>query len=214
MRAIFLDRDGVICYNRSDYVKSWQEFRFLPGAKQSLVALGRLGFAIVVVTNQSAVGRGIVKAATVEEIHRRMVAELASYGARVDRIFYCPHHPEAECNCRKPKPGLLVKAADEMGIDLSQSYMIGDAASDLIAGQTAGCRSILLLSGRGLRQIAPALSTVNRSFTIMRSLVQAAGYILKAEEHLADQNVTKEVFNLHQDSSLPSLKKTLLTTYD
>ena len=93
MRAIFLDRDGVICENRSDYVKSWREFEFLPGVKDSIAALSRLGLPIVVVTNQAAIGRGLVSAEAVEAIHERMVAEIAAYGGRIDRVIYCPHRP-------------------------------------------------------------------------------------------------------------------------
>lgn len=104
MRAIFLGRDGVICQDRRDDLKSWSEFEFLPGIKESLAALSRLGLPIVVVTNQPAIGRGLVPVAVVEDIHRRMVAEIAAYGGHIDRVIYCPHCPEDECSCRKPRP--------------------------------------------------------------------------------------------------------------
>ncbi|MCB0212549.1 MAG: HAD family hydrolase [Anaerolineae bacterium] len=181
MRAIFLDRDGVICENRSDYVKNWQEFKFLPGAKQSLAALRYLELPIIVVTNQSAIGRGIVSADVVDDIHHRMMTEIQGYGGHITHVYCCPHHPEDECDCRKPKPGMLLQAAQELGIDLSQSYMIGDAASDLIAGHQAGCHSILVLTGRGLPQLARAFGSVNKQFTITRNLMQAAGHIYRIE---------------------------------
>lgn len=181
MRAIFLDRDGVICENRSDYVKSWREFKFLPGAKQSLAALRYLGLPIIVVTNQSAIGRGVVPANVVDHIHRRMVAEIQAYGGQISKVYCCPHHPEAGCVCRKPQPGMLQQAAQELGVELNGSYMIGDAMSDLRAGQQAGCHPILVLTGRGLPQLAPALASMNKPFTITGNLMQAASYIYRLE---------------------------------
>lgn len=178
--AIFLDRDGVICENRVDHVKNWDEFQFLPGAKVSLAALSLLGLPIVVVTNQAIVGRGLVPASTVDGIHQRMVAEVEAYGGRIDRVVYCPHRPEDRCHCRKPEPGMLLQVADELGIDLSSSYLIGDAATDLIAGQSVGCKNFLVLTGRGLQQLLPAFRTANH-FTITGNLMKATTHILKAE---------------------------------
>ena len=186
MRAVFLDRDGVICENRPDHVKNWDEFQFLPGAKNSLAALSRLGLAVVVVTNQAVVGRGIVPASTVDDIHRRMVDEVATFGGRIDRVVYCPHHPDENCGCRKPKAGMLLQAANEMGIDLRRSYMVGDAASDLLAGQCVGCRTFMVLTGRGLQQLVPAFRSVDGQFTITRNLMGATTHILKAELNVAD----------------------------
>ena len=186
MRAVFLDRDGVICENRPDHVKKWDEFQFLPGAKDSLAALSRLGLAVVVVTNQAVIGRGIVSVSMVDDIHRRMMAEVATFGGRIDRVVYCPHRPEEDCGCRKPKAGMLLQVANEMGIDLSRSYMIGDAASDLLAGQCAGCRTFMVLTGRGLQQLVPAFHSVDGQFTITRNLMGATTHILKAELSVAD----------------------------
>lgn len=180
MRAIFLDRDGVICENRSDHVKSWDEFRFLPGAKHSLAALSRLGLPVVVITNQAVIGREIVPASVVDDIHRRMMAEVEAYGGRIDRVVYCPHRPEDGCGCRKPEPGMLFQVAIEMGIDLSRSYLVGDAATDLVAGRRAGCQSFLVLTGRGVQQLLPALRAMDH-FTITRNLMGAAAHIVKAE---------------------------------
>lgn len=186
MRAIFLDRDGVICVNRHDYIKSWAEFQFLPDAKNSLAALSRLGLPVVIVTNQSAIGRGIVPASVVEDIHRRMVAEIVVHGGRIDRVLYCPHSPEARCDCRKPQPGMLLQAAQEMNIDLASSYLVGDAATDILAGNRVGCRTFLALTGRGFQQLLPALGAVGNNFTIVRSLMEATTQILKAELEIAD----------------------------
>lgn len=189
MRAIFLDRDGVICENRADHVKSWDEFRFLPGAKASLAALSRLGLPVIVVTNQAIVDRGMTPASVVDDIHRRMVAEVEAHGGRIDRVVYCPHRPEDRCACRKPEPGMLLQVANEMGINLRRSYMVGDAATDLMAGQLVGCRPFLVLTGRGFQQLVPALRSVNH-FTVTRNLVGATTHILKAELSIVDEMET------------------------
>ena len=181
MRAIFLDRDGVICKNRSDHVKSWQEFEFLPGAKKSLAALSQLNLPIIVVTNQAVVNRGLATASVVEDIHRRMVAEITAAGGRIDRVIYCSHRPEDNCECRKPKPGMLLQAAQEMNLDLAGSYFVGDAATDLIAARQVNCQAFLVLTGRGFQQLMPALQSVGREFTLTRNLMGAADHILASE---------------------------------
>lgn len=186
MQAIFLDRDGVICENRSDHVKSWDEFRFLPGAKTSLAALSQLGLPIVVVTNQAIVGRKMVPSSVVDDIHQRMVAEIEADGGRIDRVMYCPHRPEDRCGCRKPESGMLLQAADEMGIDLSASYLVGDAASDMLAGQRVGCQLLFVLTGRGFQQLLPAVHSVD-DFTITRNLMGAATRIINAEMGVSDE---------------------------
>lgn len=186
MRAVFLDRDGVICTNRPDHVKTWQEFEFLPGVQESLVTLAQLNLPIVVVTNQGAVGRGLVSAQAVEEIHRQMVAQVLAWGGRIDRVLCCPHRPEDNCDCRKPKPGMLRQAATEMGIDLQRSYMVGDAASDVMAGQQAGCNAYLVLTGRGLEQLVPAFQASVRPFTITNNLLTATNQIVDAESRLGN----------------------------
>jgi D-glycero-D-manno-heptose 1,7-bisphosphate phosphatase len=202
MRAIFLDRDGVICENRPDHVKGWHEFRFLPGAKYSLAALSRLDLPIIVVTNQAIVGRGIVPASVVDDIHRRMVAEVEAYGGRIDRVVYCPHRPEDRCGCRKPEPGMLLQVADEMGIDLSQSYLVGDAATDLMAGQLVGCQLLFVLTGRGLQQLLPTFQAVS-CFAVTRNLVGATTHIIQAELGLL--NETEERILASLSYPLPSL---------
>lgn len=153
MKTVFVDRDGVINVNRDDHVKSWKEFVFLPGVVQSLAELTSFGFRIVVITNQAAINRGIVSRESVELIHRRMVAALRSGGAVVEEVLCCPHRPEEACECRKPQPGLLLQAAIRLGIDLTESYLIGDALTDIRAAQEVGSHPILVLTGRGLQQL-------------------------------------------------------------
>jgi D-glycero-D-manno-heptose 1,7-bisphosphate phosphatase len=186
MHAIFLDRDGVICENRSDHVKTWQEFQFIPGAKSSLVALSKLGLPIIVVTNQAAINRGLASAKVVEEIHNQMVREIEAEGGRIDRVIYCPHRPDEICNCRKPEPGMLLEAAKDLDLDLTRSYMIGDAVTDLVAGQQVGCQTFLVLTGRGSQQLKPAFQSVRRQFMVTRNLLEAAYQIIKIEQYLGN----------------------------
>lgn len=147
-RNVFLDRDGVINENRADHVKSWAEFRWLPGALEGLRLLTEHGFRIFIVTNQAAVNRGLMTHSALAEIHLRMMSIAASHGAAITGLRFCPHRPDEDCGCRKPRPGMLLDLASEHQVDLSTAYMIGDAPSDIAAGQAAGCRTILVLSGR------------------------------------------------------------------
>lgn len=150
--AVFLDRDGVIIQNRADYVKSLAEVEFLPGALAAVARLASLGGLVVIVTNQSAIDRGVLSPGAAEAINQHVLAQVQAVGGRVDGIFVCPHRPEAGCACRKPRPGLLLQAAERLGIDLAASVMIGDAVSDLEAGRAAGTQAMLVRTGRGAGQ--------------------------------------------------------------
>ncbi len=174
--AIFLDRDGVICANRDDYVKSWEEFRFLPGAKEAIRQLATLGWPIIVITNQSAVGRKLLSHRELAAIHRRMEAEIVAAGGRLDAVFYCPHLPEEHCPCRKPNPGMLFKAAQQLGLDLEHSVLVGDALSDIHAGARAGIlQRYLVLTGRGKAALREAQHAVGLPyFTVAHDLAEVA----------------------------------------
>jgi len=150
--AVFLDRDGVINENRLDYVKSWEEFTFLPGALVALQRLANFPYAVVVVSNQSAVGRGLLSLHGLEEIHRRMKEMVESQGGRLDDILYCPHTPDAGCGCRKPQVSLLYEATRQLDLDLNRSYMVGDSLSDIQMSVNAHCQPVLVLTGRGQEQ--------------------------------------------------------------
>ncbi len=151
--AIFLDRDGVVIENRDNYVRTWDDVLIFPQALKALAKVSDSLYKIVLVTNQSAVGRGLLKLETAEEINRRLVSRIEEAGGRVDGVYLCPHAPVDKCDCRKPKPGLILQAARELDIDLSHSIMIGDAQTDLLAARAAGVgRMALVRSGRGARQ--------------------------------------------------------------
>lgn len=146
--AVFLDRDGVINRNRRDYVTSWAEFEFLPGVLDALARLRAAGRRVIVVTNQSAVGRGLLAGEELERLHERMRAAIAAAGGAIEEVLVCPHHPQSGCTCRKPRPGLLLTARDKLGVDLRRSILVGDHVTDLAAAAAAGCAAVLVLSGR------------------------------------------------------------------
>jgi D-glycero-D-manno-heptose 1,7-bisphosphate phosphatase len=151
--AIFLDRDGVIIENRPNYVRSWADVAIHPQALEALVALGDTPYKIIMVTNQSAVGRGIISLETANRINGRLVRVIEERNGRIDATYLCPHAPWEGCACRKPQPGLLLRAAQEHNLDLSRSLMIGDALTDLEAGLAAGVAEVILLgTGRGQEQ--------------------------------------------------------------
>jgi rfaE bifunctional protein nucleotidyltransferase chain/domain len=145
--ALFLDRDGTLIEDVG-YPRDPQEVRLLPGCAAALAALKKRGFALVVISNQSGVGRGLIAPAEAAKVHRRFADLLAEQGVEADVVYYCPHAPEEKCSCRKPSPESLLRAAQEVDIALSRSFMVGDKPSDVEAGQRAGCRTVLLCAGR------------------------------------------------------------------
>lgn len=152
--AIFLDRDGVVIENRADYVREWSHVSLLPNAIEALSGFHREGFKIILVTNQSVVGHGLIMLQDAQQINERLVRTIQEQGGWVDGVFMCPHKPEDNCDCRKPLPGMLLQAAQEHSIDLSASWMVGDAWTDLVAGQAAGVAgTILVRTGRGAAQL-------------------------------------------------------------
>jgi D-glycero-D-manno-heptose 1,7-bisphosphate phosphatase len=156
--AVFLDRDGVINYNREDYVKSPEEFVLLPGAAAAAARLTQAGCALFIISNQAGVGKGVMTEAALAAITRKMLDGLAEAGACVQGIYYCPHSPEAGCDCRKPLPGLLRRAGRDHGLDLSQTVFVGDDRRDLAAGAAAGAPTVLVLTGKTSRADAEALA--------------------------------------------------------
>ena len=144
MPAVFLDRDGVINRRRPDHVKAWEEFEFLPGVLAALASLRSMNTPVVVVTNQGAVGRGLLSAEALGRIHTRMLQAIRAAGGHVEAIYACLHAPAENCRCRKPAPTLLQRASLELGIALPASIMVGDSRSDVEAARAAGCRPVLI----------------------------------------------------------------------
>ena len=150
--AVFLDRDGVLNENRADYVRTWEQVVFLPGAFAAMQRLASSPFAVVVVTNQSAVGRGLMTVDELAVINQGIVAAVQQAGGRIDAVYACPHAPEDACPCRKPRPGMLLQAAQDLGIDPARSHLVGDAVSDVEAALAAGVRPVMVRTGRGVKQ--------------------------------------------------------------
>jgi D-glycero-D-manno-heptose 1,7-bisphosphate phosphatase len=137
--ALLLDRDGVINRRRPGHVRSWAEFEFLPGVLQALREVERWGVRVIVLTNQSAVGRALITGADLDAIHGRMADEVASAGGRIEAVLSCLHRPDDGCGCRKPRTGLFEAASRRLGVCLPDSVMIGDSQTDVEAATAAGC---------------------------------------------------------------------------
>jgi len=144
-KVVFIDRDGVINQDSSAYIKSWSEFKFLPRSLEALHNLTQHHFRSYLITNQSAVNRKLITPETLTHIHSNMLAGIIAAGGRLDDIFFCPHLPDEDCNCRKPKPGLILAAQKKYDVHLAGSYMIGDSAKDIVCARQAGCGFTLLV---------------------------------------------------------------------
>ena len=154
-RAVFLDRDGTINVEK-DYLYKIDDFEFITGAPEAIKRLKKAGFVVIVVSNQSGVARGYFDEDAVNRLHQHIQTELTAYGTSIDDYYFCPHHPDKglgayklDCNCRKSKPGMLLQAALEHNLDLQHSFMVGDKLADIVAGERAGCKCLLVVTGYG-----------------------------------------------------------------
>lgn len=183
--AVFLDRDGTI-NEQMGYINHTCRFQLLPGAANAIKKLNDAGIPVVVISNQSGLARGYFPEELLVAVHEKMNRQLAEVGAHVDGIYYCPHHPEAKeerfrtaCNCRKPKPGLVLQASEEMGLDPKRSYMVGDRWSDIKTAANCGATSILVRTGygRGDEQYIGPHQEIQPDFKA-DDLSEAVGWIL------------------------------------
>lgn len=149
-RAIFLDRDGVVNENRDDYVKNKNEFIFLPQVFTAINKFNQMGFLTIIITNQSAINRGIITKTQLDDIHTFMLNELEKNSCKITKIYFCPHRPDEDCSCRKPQTGLLTRAIEDFDIDISNSWLIGDKESDILAAKKIGLKSIFVNEENGL----------------------------------------------------------------
>ena len=147
MKAVFLDRDGVINQDRDDYVKNLDELHVFPDAPAAIRRLNDAGFEVFVVSNQQGIARGLIAEQDLLAIQNEIVRRVGQAGGRIAAFYYCPHLASANCSCRKPRPGLILKAAKEHGIELGASFMVGDSEKDIIAGKSAGTHTVLVLTG-------------------------------------------------------------------
>jgi D-glycero-D-manno-heptose 1,7-bisphosphate phosphatase len=182
--AVFLDRDGTIIED-AGYLADPAALRLFPWSAAAIRRFSDAGFAVVVITNQAGVARGLFEEETIGAVHAALSAALGAAGAVIDAYYYCPHHPQGvvdayriACDCRKPAPGLLYAAARDLGLDLSRSWIVGDKWSDLACGAAAGTRTVLLRSGGVESQAPPARAAAVRADAILNNLMEAAEWIL------------------------------------
>ncbi|HEX8739093.1 MAG TPA: D-glycero-beta-D-manno-heptose 1,7-bisphosphate 7-phosphatase [Casimicrobiaceae bacterium] len=152
-RLIVLDRDGVINRDSEQYIKSPDEWHPIPGSLEAIARINHAGFRVVVATNQSGVGRGLLDFATLTAIHERMHRTLAQVGGRIDAVFFCPHAADSRCECRKPKPGMLIEIGRRFDVDMTGVPVIGDSLRDLQAAEAVGALPVLVLTGKGERTL-------------------------------------------------------------
>jgi D-glycero-D-manno-heptose 1,7-bisphosphate phosphatase len=175
--AVFLDRDGTLIEERG-YLDRLELLELFPFTADALRLLQRAGFAVVVITNQSAIGRGVIDEPFLARVHAELDTRLVRGGARIDRYYYCPHHPDAGCACRKPKSGLILQACRELDLDPARSFMVGDRWLDVRCGQGAGAKGILVRTGHGGHEEEQGGGGV-RADAILNNLMEAVGWILR-----------------------------------
>ena len=174
-KAVFLDRDGTMAKD-VHYCRRPEDFELFPDTAKAIKFLNERGFKVIIITNQSGIARGYFTEETLAEIHDKMKRELAKEGAYVDAIYYCPHHPDDNCECRKPKPKLVLQAVKEHNIDLKQSFVVGDLQMDIDMGKAVGCKTILISNPPSLD------SEKTKVDATARDLLEAAQIITKQKE--------------------------------
>ncbi len=182
-KAVFLDRDGTII-KHVDLMHSVNELRLLPGVARAINQMNKLGFLVIVTTNQPVVARGLIEPKEVDEIHGVLIRRLSGKGAKIDGIYYCPHHPDANlpkyrlrCRCRKPEPGMILKGLKDLKINPKKSFMIGDALIDVVSGKKAGLKTILVKTGPGHARLDVKYKNIKPDFTV-KNLEQAVKIII------------------------------------
>lgn len=173
IKLILLDRDGVINYDSDQYIKRPEEWKPIPGSLEAIARLNQAGYRVVVVSNQSGVGRGLFDMSTLNTIHAKMHKLVSQAGGRIEAVFFCPHSAEALCDCRKPKPGLFYEVAKRFRVDLKGVPTVGDSLRDLQAGLAVGCRPFLVRTGKGLRTLKGQLPEGTRVYDDLAGVVEA-----------------------------------------
>jgi len=184
IKLIIFGRDGVLNHYREDHVKEPGEWEALPGALEAVARLNHAGWHAVVATNQAGIGRGLIDMASLNAVHQAMIRRLAEAGGRLDAVFFCPHAPEEQCDCRKPSPGMMLQIADRYGAELAQVPMVCDNLRDLKAAVAGGCQPHLVRTGRAaamddeqlqaLAQQVPGLRVHRDLAALAESLLQPA----------------------------------------
>ena len=179
VRLIVLDRDGVINRDSEQFIKTPDEWRPIPGSLEAIARLHHAGFRVVVATNQSGIGRGLFDMATLNAIHEKMYKALAQAGGRIDALFYCPHTADSDCECRKPKAGMLREIGLRFGVDMTGVPCVGDSVRDLEAAETVGAQPLLVLTGKGEKTLRAG--NFPKNTVIFPDLAFAASALLASE---------------------------------
>lgn len=182
MAIIVLDRDGVINFDSDDYIKTVDEWRPIPGAIKAMAALSQAGHSLFIATNQSGIGRGYYDVATLNAMHKKMLTLLAEQGGAVEGIFYCPHHPDDACACRKPLPGMLDNIQQTHRISFEDSYFVGDSLRDLEAGLSRNCQPVLVTTGKGQKTLDKGLPAELSHTLVFSDLAAFAKYLLNSHQ--------------------------------
>jgi D-glycero-D-manno-heptose 1,7-bisphosphate phosphatase len=178
-KLIILDRDGVINHDSDQFIKSPEEWRPIPGSLEAIARLNHAGYRVVVATNQSGIGRGLFDMATLNAIHEKMHKALSQVGGRLDAVFFCPHTADAQCECRKPKPGMLEETGRRFNVDMSGVPAVGDSSRDLLAAEIVGARPMLVLTGKGEKTLRDG--SFPKNTVIFPDLAFAAAALLAGE---------------------------------
>jgi histidinol-phosphate phosphatase family protein len=176
--AVFLDRDGTVIFDKN-YLSSPKQVKLYSYAADSINRLRAAGFKVIIVTNQSGVARGMFTERDLQKIHERFVFLLKKAGAEIDAIYYCPHIDEDSCNCRKPKPGMVLQGAKDFNIDLEKSYTVGDSIRDYLLGYNTGGKGILVLTGHGKKQQTKIAQEKIKPMAVCKTLKDAVSVIIK-----------------------------------
>jgi D-glycero-D-manno-heptose 1,7-bisphosphate phosphatase len=190
-KLVILGRDGILNEYREGHVTAPEEWQALPGALEAVSRMNHAGWHVVVATNQAGIGRGMIDMAAVNAIHTHMNTKLMEQGGRIDAVFFCPHTPEQQCDCRKPKPGMLLDIGHRYSVDLGTVPMVGDTLRDLLAAQAAGCEPHLVQTGRAAQLDDEQLQAMLRQVPAARvhaDLGAFAEFLLK-RDHVADSNI-------------------------
>ncbi len=182
-KLILLDRDGVINEDSDNYIKSVDEWRPIPGSLEAIARLNRAGYRIVVITNQSGISKGLFDLEGLAAMHNKMLRLTSEVGGRIDAIFFCPHGPEAKCNCRKPKPGMFEQAAMRYGVSLQGVVAVGDSLRDLQAASALQCKTFLVKTGKGLRTLTEKSAELPPGTQVFDDLLSIAKLLVPEDPH-------------------------------
>ena len=217
MKAIFIDRDGVINkdpggWTEKGYVTNTKDFRFIPGTLEALKILKEKGIKVIVASNQGGVNKGFYTQGELDKVNEFMLKEIEKSGGAIEEVFYCIHKDEDNCDCRKPKPGMLEAAAKKYGIDLEKTYFIGDDKKDVLAGRKIGCKTILVLSGKASRKDIE--NWKEKPDYVFKNLLEAVRWLIKdchcertkwaKQSHLDCGACCESVFEIASGTKVPS----------